>query len=238
MSLVGLVQLAQGIFNQTLDENSQGQQTTAKNKPANETANAPQTNADSFVPSAQNPAHDAGTFQVQQVSLFSAAATILLRQNPAPPPTAATPAAPAPQNAVAQNNAAITLPNSNAAAATAVTAPDVAPVAAPAATAPTASNATAALSDLSNLNASLTVLGLSLSEIAAIDRVAQLIKDFNPTAFTDLINQFQTLAQSNAPPPAAPANSTATNAAGAAATPAATATTPAIVAAPATNVTR
>jgi hypothetical protein len=162
MSLVGLVQLVPGITNQTLENNSPAPQASSKNKVANENASAHQANADSFVPSAQNPANDAGTFQVQQVSLFTPAATILLGQNAAQTPAAA-------------------------------------PAASPAA------DAAATLSDLSNLNASLTVRGLTPSEIAAIDRVAQLVKDFKLTAFSDLINQYQSLAQSAAPQPAAAA---------------------------------
>lgn len=163
MSLVGLVQLVPGITNQTLENNSPAPQASSTNKIVNENAGAHQANADSFIPSAQNPANDAGTFQVQQVSLFTPAATTLLGQN-------------SPQ------------------------APAAAPAASPAA------DAAATLSDLSNLNASLTVRGLTPSEIAAIDRVAQLIKDFNPTAFSDLINQYQSLAHSAAPQPAAAAS--------------------------------
>jgi len=48
---------------------------------------------------------------------------------------------------------------------------------------------------LFSLNASLVALGLTHDEITVVDRVAQLIKDFNPTAFTDLINQLQAQAQ-------------------------------------------
>ena len=89
MSLIGLVQLTQGILNQTLENTSQNPQANGKNKIAAEDPNGQQTNADTFVPSAQSPVNDAGTFQVQQVSLFTPAATILLGQNLAQAPAAA-----------------------------------------------------------------------------------------------------------------------------------------------------
>jgi hypothetical protein len=190
MSNVALVQLAQQIVQQTLADTAQNPQPAGKTKVATENTNAQQTNADTFVAPAQNPANDAGTFQVQQVPLFSAAATVLLGQTANAPTLTAEPAiaALAAQNTAQQNNPAINTPIANAA------------IAAPA----TSSNAPATLSDLSNLNASLTVLGLSPNEIAVIDRVAELIKDFNANAYVDLISQFQTLAQSGAPQPTQP----------------------------------
>jgi hypothetical protein len=45
------------------------------------------------------------------------------------------------------------------------------------------------------LNTALTSLGLNQQEIQAFDQVANLINSFSPTAFSDLVSQFQQLAQ-------------------------------------------
>jgi hypothetical protein len=70
------------------------------------------------------------------------------------------------------------------------------------------------------LNASLPALGLTNNEIQQIDRIASMIKDFNPAAYTDLVNQFEALAQkasqqnAAAAPPASVTGSATTTAAG------------------------
>jgi hypothetical protein len=62
-------------------------------------------------------------------------------------------------------------------------------------------------SELQSLNTALSALGLPQSDIAVIDRIAALLKDFSPAAYSDLLHQFETLAQSQlapsatAPPP-------------------------------------
>ncbi|HEY1424989.1 MAG TPA: hypothetical protein VGF20_16165 [Candidatus Acidoferrum sp.] len=179
------------------------------------------------MPSAQNPAQDAGIFNVQQVSLFSAAANFLLQPPPAAPAAATTALAAPP--AKTQNGNATATPANN------TPAPAAAQAAAPAPSAATsaATNATAIQQQLASLNASLAVLGLSASEINVVDGVAQLIKDFNPAAFGGLIDQLQALAQASAPQtaPAAPA---ATPATASGPTPTAANTGPATTAAPAT----
>lgn len=48
---------------------------------------------------------------------------------------------------------------------------------------------------IQQLNASLPALGLTNNEIQEIDRIASLIKDFNPAAYTDLVNQFEARSQ-------------------------------------------
>jgi hypothetical protein len=228
MGLIGLVQLTQGILNQTLENSSQNADTNNKNKiVAPETA-ANQANADTFVPSAQNPAQDAGIFKVQQVSLFSAAANFLLR-----PATAARSAATAPLTIppASTQNANTTVAPANTAPASTSQAATPAPAAE---TTTAATDAAAIQQQLVSLNASLAVLGLSASEINVVDGVAQLIKDFNPAAFGGLIDQLQALAQASAPqtasaaaPAAAPANISGT-------TPAAANTGAATTAAPTT----
>jgi hypothetical protein len=80
-------------------------------------------------------------------------------------------------------------------------------------------DAKATLTQLSNLNASLAVLGLSQSQITVIDRLAQLIKDFNPAAFSDIVNQLELLAQATSPQTAPKANAATTTATNQAAAP-------------------
>ena len=58
-------------------------------------------------------------------------------------------------------------------------------------------------SELQSLNTALSALGLPQSDIAVIDRIAALLKDFSPAAYSDLLHQFETLAQSQLAPAAA-----------------------------------
>jgi hypothetical protein len=62
-------------------------------------------------------------------------------------------------------------------------------------------------SELQSLNTALSALGLPQSDIAVIDRIAALLKDFSP-AYSDLLHQFETLAQSQLAPTAATPPST------------------------------
>jgi hypothetical protein len=70
-------------------------------------------------------------------------------------------------------------------------------------------------SELQSLNTALSALGLPPSDIAVIDRIAALLKDFSPAAYSDLLHQFETLAQSQrapaatAPPPTTSATAVA-----------------------------
>jgi hypothetical protein len=67
-------------------------------------------------------------------------------------------------------------------------------------------------SELQSLNTALSALGLPPADIAAIDRIAALLKDFSPAAYSSLLHQFETLAQSQlAPPAATPPSPLATN---------------------------
>jgi hypothetical protein len=52
-------------------------------------------------------------------------------------------------------------------------------------------------SQLQSLNSALSDLGLSAADISIIDRIASLIQDFNPTAFTSLVYQLEGLAKAN-----------------------------------------
>lgn len=161
------------------------------------------------MPSAQSGAADAGIFQVGQVSLFSAAADFLLARTAttqaAEPAATALPAASL-QAASAENNG-----NSANGVSTALAASANANGAAngAASTAATATIADNVQTELASLNAALVTLGLSQAEITVVDRIAQLIKDFNPAAYSDIVNQLQTLAQATAPRTAAVNNGAA-----------------------------
>ena len=56
-----------------------------------------------------------------------------------------------------------------------------------------------AQSQLQTLNSTLAALGISAADIAVVDRIAALIKDFNPKAFSSLVQQLEFLALSQAP---------------------------------------
>ncbi len=193
MSLIGLVNLAERLFNQTqgnLNEDASGPQ-----RPAKAAAQAQRNESDEFRPSNENTANEAGLFHVTQQSVFAGAASVLLVQ---PDGTAAGGANP---------TAAATAPATSASPAAQADGAASSGGAAASATANTQSADNAQLlAQLQSLNASLAALGLSAEEIAAVDRVAQLIKDFSPAAFTSLINQLQALAQDSAPSAAASAN--------------------------------
>jgi hypothetical protein len=53
-------------------------------------------------------------------------------------------------------------------------------------------------SQLQSLNNSLASLGLNAADISIIDRIASLIQDFNPTAFSSLAYQLEGMAKANA----------------------------------------
>jgi hypothetical protein len=147
---------------------------------------------DTFTPSTQSnfappTAQDAGIFQLSPGPLTTVAVGVLSAQAP---PDAVQPAAP-------ERDGAGAAPNPGASAAQT----------APAASDPSTNSVQdtsrpAASAELQNkirqLNASLPALGLTNNEIQQIDRIASMIKDFNPAAYTDLVSQFEALAQQSA----------------------------------------
>src|SRR5258708_2277251 len=72
-----------------------------------------------------------------------------------------------------------------------------------AAPATTVTTAISVQDKLQTLNIALAALGLSKSDIQSLDRVASIVKDFNPVAYKNLAFQLQTLAQQAAPQAAA-----------------------------------
>lgn len=237
MAAVGIVQLAERLLNQN---NTQSQDTQNTQRVTSHSGNqGPQATAqDQFTPSAQagqGAAQEAGLFSVAQFSFFSAAAEFLLAQNtpPANQPAAATPlltpptvlnAPPAGPLALPLVAPAATQPQATATtAAAAANTPNAAGPAAAATTgvgaatgAPTAQGPLAIEQQLATLNQSLVALGLSPQEIQQLDRIASVINDFNPLAFTSLAFQLEQLAQLSAPQAGATAPATTENAGNAA----------------------
>ncbi len=180
MAVAEIGNLATTLLNQV---SAQDHNASANTPPA---VNAPATNAnvlpvDRFTPSAQQnsvqtTAQQAGLFQVAQFSTVSVAVTISQTQ-PAPPQA---PPAHLIEPVAAPTQAARQI----AAPATAVT------------------TAVSVQDKLQALNIALAALGLSNPDIQSLDRVASIVKDFNPVAYRNLAFQLQMLAQ-KAPPQAA-----------------------------------
>jgi len=61
-----------------------------------------------------------------------------------------------------------------------------------------------AQSQLQALNNALNALGLGRADIAVVDRIATLIKDFNPVVYTSLVYQLEALANTHAPKASTP----------------------------------
>jgi hypothetical protein len=152
---------------------------------------------DRLTPSAQsNSTHtttqEAGLFQVTQVATLSVAADFL--QTQAATPQAAQNSAPAP---AAQPVVAPATPQA--------TAPQIA------ISTSTATPASSVQSQLQALNTALAALGLNSADIQSLDRVASLIKDFNPVAYTSLVFQLEALAQQVSQPTTTGANAATTS---------------------------
>lgn len=163
---------------------------------------------DTYTPSdtsAQSTAQAAGIFQLNPAALAANTA-------PAQPaPATDQNAAPLPPAPVATTSTVA----AQAPTATAGTAASATPQAATTATGAPAPQSTAATTTNSqaqgqeqSLNNALAALGLSRTDIQQIDRIATLIQNFDPAAYTALVNQFQRAAQ-QAQHLATPANATA-----------------------------
>lgn len=146
---------------------------------------------DSFTPSNQNnssqgAAQEAGLFQVSPNALIAAASATLAAQttlSQANQNPALAQVAPA-----AATNTSATLPAATNSTGFAIAQPS-APAAAP------QTPAASTQSQILFLNQALTALGLTNSDIQKLDQIASLVNVFSPTAFNDLIRQFQILAQ-------------------------------------------
>ena len=153
---------------------------------------------DTFTPSEQSnsgqaTAQDAGLFQPGPATLTAITTNVLFE-------LAATNGA---ANGLPGQPASGTITNANrpqpGAAANANTPPNPGPLFAPdfvgQPSAPRAVPTTNVQEKILILNASLPALGLSKVEIQEIDNIATQIQNFNPAAYTALVNQFEALAQ-------------------------------------------
>jgi hypothetical protein len=153
---------------------------------------------DTFTPSAQSnaaqaTAQDAGIFQVSQGALTAVTASILFaRANPNAIQSAASARAASASAANTGNTQPGTPQNVNLPAIPGqLFGPSPTGLALPAKAAP----ATNEQAQIVALNAGLPALGLSKVEIQEIDSLAAQIQNFNPATYTDLVNQFEALAQ-------------------------------------------
>ena len=194
MALIGLVNLAERLFNQTQGNPNEDTSLTSKAPKGNASQATQVKLSDEFRPSSGNAANEAGLFHVSQASVFTAAATVLLVQG---------------ENTAPAANKTTSAPATTANPATSGTTNTPASPAPTAAASGVTTGAAEIQAELQNLNTALISLGLSSDEIAAVDRVAQLIKDFSPAAFTSLVNQLNVLAQDAAQPTATATTSTA-----------------------------
>ena len=228
MAVNGVTNLAELFSNQSL---GQGQEAPPAGQPVQiKAGRAGAPTEDTFTPSTQNSAQAtaqaAGLFQVSQFALSSATADILSAQT-APPQgtqngapaqtgqtgttvTAAPPGAPAPAPnvqapapVIAATSAPVVTPQAaaNVAVPASIPAPAATPAAPPQATANAATTVANTQDQLQLLNADLLGLGLNNGQIQDIDLIASVTKNFNPTVYTDLIQQFevQTPPQATAP---------------------------------------
>jgi hypothetical protein len=166
---------------------------------------------DSFTPSnqtssTQGAAQEAGLFQVSPLALAALEAGSLALQA-AQPQASATPspeqnAPPAPANPGATLPSATVDLNAPAAAQ-----PSPAPV--------QTVSVVNTPSQILAFNQALAALGLNNNDIEKLDQIATLVNLFSPTAFNDLIRQFQALAQQAAQLSAVNASGTSTSNAGA-----------------------
>lgn len=211
MAVEGIGSLVQILADQLSGQ--PGNLPAAANAPPSGKADNPVVTEDTFTPSgqsnsAQTAAQDAGIFQVSQGALTAVEANILFEQaasNGAPngspaqiaSGTTTNPGNPQP-GAAANSNAP---PNPG---------PLFAPDSAGQPPAPKAVPTTNVQEKILILNASLPALGLSKVEIQEIDNIATQIQNFNPAAYTALVNQFEALAQQATQQNAANASNPAT----------------------------
>lgn len=201
MALTNIVNIVQSLTKQSLAQGSENLPTAQLTANTN-TSRLAAPIQDSFTPSnptnsTQGAAQEAGLFQVSQFSLAVAAAGTLALQaaqpraneNPAPAQTA--PAA----------------------------ATDIAATPPVAAQAPGAPVQTVSVANTQGqilaFNQALAAIGLDNNDIEKLDQIATLVNLFSPTAFNDLIRQFQVLAQQAAQLSAVNASGPSTTNAGA-----------------------
>jgi hypothetical protein len=211
MAVEGIGNLVQLLAEQLREQTPNLQAGT--NTPGTENANTVAVTEDTFTPSGQgNPAQasaqDAGIFQVSQGALAGITAGILFAQTN----SNANQTLPSEQQ---DSGSAANAGNSQQPGASAVKTPVVpGQIFPPPAGQGSAAKATPTPNEqeqIQFLNAALPALGLSKVEITEIDNIATQIQNFNPAAYTNLVNQFEALVQQSGQQGAAnPAANTST----------------------------
>lgn len=196
MALISIANIVGSITNQLLGQGNDSQEEAQGPATAN-TSGLTTLTEDSFTPSnisnsPQGAAQEAGLFQVSPLALFAATADSLASQTTQPQanqnsaPAQAAPGAATNTDAVppvtTENFDGLTTATTQASASTAVQ----------------SAPAVNAQGQIQSFNQALAALGLSNSDIQKLDQIATLVNIFSPTAFNDLIRQFQALAQQSA----------------------------------------
>jgi hypothetical protein len=199
MPVAGIANFVQSLADQSLGQTQNAQ--AGANRPGTGNALNATPNEDTFTPTAQNnsaqgTAQDAGIFQVSQGAPAAVAANVPYAQTTL---SANQNGAPAQAASVTTTNTGNGQPAAAASSTTTVNAGQIY-LATPAAqtTAATAVATTNVQEEIQALNNALPTLGLSKEDIQEIDRIAALIQDFNPGAYTNLVNQFEAQAQQTA----------------------------------------
>jgi hypothetical protein len=196
MAVEGIGSLAQALADQLSGQTLN--LPAGANTPGGGNSGNPVVAEDTYTPSGQNnsaqaTAQDAGLFQVGPAALTTITSNILFIQ-------AASNGIPNGSPAQTASGTTTNAGNAQAGAATNSNAPAnpgqlFAPDPAGQAPAPKAAPATNVQEKIQVLNASLPALGLSKVEIQEIDSIATQIQNFNPATYTNLVNQFEALAQ-------------------------------------------
>jgi hypothetical protein len=197
MAVAGIANHAEHAFNPLAEERLAQQSATGGAQRATAANNT--IAEDTYTPSTANSAPDAtaqaaGIFQVTPAALTGN--TVLAQPGAAGDPNAAQPQ---PAQATTTN------PETTQAAANADTAANTGQQAGVAVSQSATSGSTGSnyqQSQVQSLNTALAALGLSNYDILQIDRIAKVIQDFNPSAYTDLVNQFEEQVQQTSQPAA------------------------------------
>jgi hypothetical protein len=174
VSVTSVVNLNDGLLGQPSAQQTQGSAASNATSLQASVSALPQ---DSFTPSA---ASESGDSTAQAAGLFNAPTTSGLPANA----TSTTLQAGGPSNLGSSTS------NANTQSAPSAAADSTAPASA-------APGSASQQTQVNTLNNALAALGLSAADIRQIDRVASLINDFNPTAFTSLAYQLEAQAQSS-----------------------------------------
>ena len=195
MSVTSVVNLTDGLLGQPATQETHDLLASTTASSSTSLSALPQ---DEFVPSsladsADSTAQAAGLFSAPNTSALPSSGTSLL----------ATPTVDATQSNTEAADATSSASGSNAqaSATSQIASPSAAPDSATSTSSSSSSVAPGSIAQqtqLNTLNNALAALGLSAADIQQIDRVASLINDFNPTAFTSLAYQLEAQAQNSA----------------------------------------